>query len=461
MTCALGAVLTTCFLQLTAQDRHGVVRVSWPAVAVLQPALEKRGSTAASFDAYVERIRTRNIARVTEGDLDHLVFFVLQSTSYTTLPPIEPALSAKALVDSLPPQERDAFLRAGTIDASRLPAPVGARIAAFVDALESASKDARLAYFRELSNATMGRDREAALAREYGRAMKFVYEKEFVAARSPRPAEAVAELYRRRGLSTDTAVEAGYLVFQGLNIIKAIEPERRIRRVLIIGPGMDLAPRTALNEAGPPASYQPWTVIDGLLAIGLARADDLEVVAADINPRVVAHLRRARTSPPVLTLYTELREGDNLTMTPGYKEYFGQVGRALSAGEGTSATVDRGHLRKTVRVAAAAARVVEPVPLDIVTERLSGLPFDLAIATNILPYFDDRELMLALSNIAAMLAPNGMFLHNEPRPLIGEIGLLLGLPFEQSRVVPIATVTGAPPLVDTVWLHRRQGPAVR
>ncbi len=48
-------------------------------------------------------------------------------------------------------------------------------------------------------------------------------------------------------------------------------------------------------------------------------------------------------------------------------------------------------------------------------------PFDLVIATNILPYFDDGELMLAMSNIAAMLAPGGVFLHNEGRPMLGDV----------------------------------------
>ena len=41
------------------------------------------------------------------------------------------------------------------------------------------------------------------------------------------------------------------------------------------------------------------------------------------------------------------------------------------------------------------------------------------IATNILPYFDDQQLALAASNIAAMLAPGGVFLHNEARPILG------------------------------------------
>ena len=62
-----------------------------------------------------------------------------------------------------------------------------------------------------------------------------------------------------------------------------------------------------------------------------------------------------------------------------------------------------------------------------------------------------------MSNVAAMLAPRGVFLHNEARPVLGEITDALGLPFEQSRHVVIATVRGAPaPLFDSVFLHRKK-----
>src|SRR2546429_4260514 len=88
----------------------------------------------------------------------------------------------------------------------------------------------------------------------------------------------VAALYRDRGLSTDTAVEAGYLVHLGLATFARLDQKRPIRRVLIVGPGLDLAPRTGLVEASPPESYQPFTLVDSLVALGLARVDDLAVV---------------------------------------------------------------------------------------------------------------------------------------------------------------------------------------
>jgi hypothetical protein len=434
-------------------------RVTWSDVAPFQPRLEASGVTAASFPTYVARLHDDNLRRVHEGDLDHLIFYALQSTRFTSLPPIEPALSAKAFVEGLAPAARDEFLKTSTAPSAQIAAPVRARLSAFLRALDSSTADPRLSYFGALMSGTVSArsERQAALTREYLRAMRFVYEKEFVAPLAQRPADSIVELYRSRGLSTDTAVEAGYLVYLGLGVFQSLEPERRIRRVLIVGPGLDLAPRTALVEAGPPESYQPWAVIDALVGLGLSRVDDLTVVAADINPRVVDHLRRSAAAPPLLILVSGIRETESVRLSGEYRDYFKGLGHGVGDMDARPIlTVGEGHLRKAVRVRPASARTLQPAALDIVTERLDTPAFDLVVATNILPYFDDTELTLALTNIAAMLAPGGVFLHNEPRPLVGELTQILGLRFEQSRHAVIATVRGAAaPLGDSVFLHRR------
>jgi hypothetical protein len=281
-----------------------------------------------------------------------------------------------------------------------------------------------------------------------------VYQKEFVAQRSERPGDAVAELYRARGLSTDTAIEAGFVVSEGLGVAAALDPARRIRRVLIVGPGLDIAPRTSFNQGAPPQSYQPWAVMDALVALKLSAADTLTIVAADINPRVVRHLRGDRDNAPTLRLITEIRDGDGVALRPAFREYFARLGDAI----GTAGIVEirDGRLAKAVQVSPANARALDSEPLDIVTERLQTPPFDLIVATNILPYFDDTQLALALSNVAAMLAPGGFFLHNERRPLVGDLAEPLGIPFEQSRHVTIADVRGGPPLFDSVFVHRKK-----
>jgi SAM-dependent methyltransferase len=477
----VGSCLLALLGCLTAADRpfpaatpgSRTLTISWQDLGPLQPALRARGIEGGGFRAYVERTREENARRVREGDVDHLVFYLLQSRSFTTLPPIEPALSARGLVEGLPPAERAAFLDTGRLAGAHVPEPVRVRIAAFLQAAglrgadpagpllgtgPSGDGDARLEYFRELVTTTFpdADAREAALLDEYLRVMHFLYQQEFAARRTDDAAGVVRELYQRRGFSTDTAVEAGFLVYSGLGIIKALEPERRIRRVLVVGPGMDLAPRTGLVEQAQPESYQPWTVIDALLALDLARADALEVVAADINPRVVAHIDRTRTAPPSLQLWTGAF-GAGVGLSDDYREYFQALGNRISVrGEGSGAATSTGQLGKKVRVRPEIARLVRAERLDVVTERLDEPPFDLVIATNILPYFDDTELMLAMTNIARMLAPGGVFLHNEGRPILGEIGEALGMPFEQSRHATIAHVKGAPPLGDSVWLHRRE-----
>lgn len=433
--------------------------IRWADLGPLQPQVAAAGTDERSFADYVARLRRTHAERVRAGDLDHLVFYMLQSKSFTALPPIEPALSAKALVDGLREPDRAAFLDGRLlVDA---PAPVRARIAALLSALQKPGSDPRRRYFSELlaASAPDPRSYPALLHREYARGMRFIYEKEFVAQRSAAPAQAVADLYRSRGLSTDTAVEAGYLVSIGLGIVKSLDSGRPVRRALIVGPGLDLAPRTALLEVGPPESYQPWAVIDALVARGLSRLDDLQVVAADINPRVVAHLSRARETPPRLELISEIRDDDRVSLSEEFREYFAGLGDRITGGAAKAASLPpiEGHLRRTVPVGPAAARTLTPRALDVVVDRLDEAPFDLIIATNILPYFDDVELAMAMSNITAMLAPGGVFLHNESRPALAGMTAALGLRLEQSRHAVIATVrTAKAPLFDSVWVHRKQ-----
>ena len=415
-------------------------RITWNDLAPIHADLQARGITKASFDSYVEQVHDDDARRVREGDLDHLIFYALQSTRFTRRPPIEPAISAKSLVEN----------------GAQVPTDVRGRIADLLKALDSPSTDPRLVYFRSLVRTTFpdASAREAGLVREYTRVMKFVYDKEFVAQRAG--PKAVEDLYRSRGLSTDTEVEAGYVVYNGLGVLKSLAPSTRIRRVLIVGPGLDLAPRTGFLETTAPQSYQPWAVIDALVSLGLARVDDLSVVGADINPRVVDHLEEAHRTPPLLNLVSGIGETSTVHFAGDYLDYFSRLGKSIGeVSDAAQPTQLAGHKSKSVRSGAEVARAVSGQTLDIVTSRIEGAQFDLIVATNILPYFDDTRLMLALSNIETMLMPGGVFMHNESRPLLVSLTSALGMPFQQSRQVTIASVTGAPPLADMIWLHRR------
>jgi hypothetical protein len=107
----LTAALMGAAVSASPQPQPAAVRVAWRDVAPIRPALESRGIPEASFDTYVAQVRADNRRRVREGDLDHLVHYLLQSTRITPAPRIEPALSARTLVESLAPVRRAAFLR--------------------------------------------------------------------------------------------------------------------------------------------------------------------------------------------------------------------------------------------------------------------------------------------------------------------------------------------------------------
>ena len=162
-------------------------------------------------------------------------------------------------------------------------------------------------------------------------------------------------------------------------------------------PGLDLAPRTDLTDAVDPQSYQPLAVADALLALSLASDVDLRVHSLDVNPRVVRALEAAARGPLALHLFAGILETADQPFRPEYRAYMHALGRAI--GEETTAprlvASDR-HYLHSIAVRPAVARALSVERLNIVTERLvNEPPFDVAVATNVLTYFDDRQLALA------------------------------------------------------------------
>ena len=94
--------------------------------------------------------------------------------------------------------------------------------------------------------------------------------------------------------------------------------------------------------------------------------------------------------------------------------------------------------------------------LDVTVDRLDAR-YDLVIVTNVFPYLSDAELLLAVSNIAAMLSPNGILIHNEPRAVLAEALHALQMPLLHNRSGVVARVEGGAPLYDAVWMHTTTG----
>jgi hypothetical protein len=362
----------------------------------VQRLLQGKGIDGTNFAGHVADIERSTAERERDGENDHLIFYVLQSKEFTKSARLEPALCAKQYVES------------GTISKQ-----AQTRMAQFAAA---AADTERLAYFRSLL--PRGNSLEY-LRKEYARAMKSLYAKEF----GDKP-----NYYQSRGHSTDSQVTANYALWTALSVLKASRPGSKLRHVLIVGPGMDIAPRTGLVDRYPPQSYQPYAVAQILHDLNFSDTPQIECV--DINDRVIRFIRNFASRADLrLDFYAP----------PGDQE-FESWARDLKP--------------KLAAVPRKVAEAISAEKLNIITQRL-GPKFDLVVATNVLVYFDDSELLLAIANIESMLSAGGYLIHNELRGVIDRDAAAVGLSPVQARTVKIGEGTKAP-LYDAFAIYRKR-----
>ena len=68
-------------------ERNGVKRITWADTAPLRGLLESHGLSRRVVRSHVDRLREAHDTRVRLGDLDHLVFYLLQSNTLHRPPP--------------------------------------------------------------------------------------------------------------------------------------------------------------------------------------------------------------------------------------------------------------------------------------------------------------------------------------------------------------------------------------
>src|SRR5262249_7440081 len=113
------------------------------------------------------------------------------------------------------------------------------------------------------------------------------------------PSEEFAErskLFRNRGLSSDTSLMPNFAIDRSLASLKAkgLLSPKSVRRVAVIGPGLDFTDKQDGYAFYPQQTIQPFAVIDSLLRLGLAAPGDLQVATLDISTRINDHLNGAR-----------------------------------------------------------------------------------------------------------------------------------------------------------------------
>jgi hypothetical protein len=378
-----------------------------------------QGKTPAQVEAawpqWVLERDTAIRARVAQGDEDSVVFLLLFGTSFTKAPR---ATTKELSALAARPAEGLAALRQ--------------RIADFVTALASPGSNERIRFASEviaragLDPATeVGRTR----VREHLEQRALAIGKagvEQLSSMLNEPA-AMSTIFRERGLASDTTITIDFGIERTLEAMKAdgVLGSGAVRRVAIVGPGLDFIDKQSGYDFYPQQTIQPFAAIDSLLRFGLADAKELEVVAFDLSPRVIDHLETARARAARGAAYPLVLPRDlDRSWTPGLIEYWQRLGNWIEE-RGTAATqkpatpaappaAGRVEVRG-VAVRPDVLRATTARDLNVVLQRMpasAGAPFDLVIATNILLYYDVFEQSLAAANIAAMLRPGGLLLTN-------------------------------------------------
>ena len=387
---------------------------------------ELKGKTSdelqAAWPGWVARHNAEIRARLERGDEDSIVNFWLYGTTFTNLP----RATAQAI--------------AKLGDRSRAEDLLVGRLNALVESIASPGAPGtndRLRFARQVIE-RHGIDPTTGAGKEQARVYLVQARARMIAenSRHSRTAQtanqltdrraklaAYATLYADRGLSSDTSLSADFALDHAFEGIKSqgTLAAGSVRRVAIVGPGLDFTDKAEGYDFYPQQTIQPFAVIDSLVRLELAKPDDLHVTTFDLSPRVNRHLedavRRAQRDPYVLQLPLTSDDASH-QWNPDLVRYWQQVGSAIGdETQAMAAPSSAGDVRvRAVRVRAEVVRSIVPRDVNIVLERLEALRaddrFDVIVATNILVYYDAFEQALALANVSKMLRPGGFFLTN-------------------------------------------------
>ncbi|HEY2382301.1 MAG TPA: hypothetical protein VGK48_14075 [Terriglobia bacterium] len=419
-------------------------------VSELLPPELKTSDVSAQRKAWPEWVigHDRDIrARLLRGDEDTVVNWLLFGTSFTRQPGVPFDVSAIS---------------------GDLPRLISKRTKDLISVLGSADPDERSAFARRLlqsqgygfktaeERARLERHLQAEVERVVAERRKYKRRgEEFRAGDVAGQVMVESTLFRDRGLSLDTSILPGYAIEQALRMMKnqGLLPPNDIHRVAVIGPGLDFSDKNTGYDFYPVQTLQPFTSIDSLVRLGLAAGPSgIELTTFDISPRVNDHIlamrNRANAGASYL-LRLPLDPGPH--WTPALLTYWRNLGDRIGAETPLPRPSENGkelELR-TIAVRPEVAARVTPVDFNVVTDKWTGPPFDLVIATNVFVYYDRLDQSLALAGIKAMLRPGGFFITNNA---------IVELPVSRLRAVGFMTVQHSPEKIDHVFWYRRNEP---
>jgi hypothetical protein len=227
-------------------------------------------------------------------------------------------------------------------------------------------------------------------------------------------------LFEKRGISLDTSLMPNLALEGALKQIQArgLLAPGSVRRVGIIGPGLDFIDKSSGYDFYPQQTIQPFALIDTLLRLGLARPGNLEVTTFDISSRVNHHLERARArarrgQPYIVQLPRDTQRQWTAEATRYWQHFGTMIGTSVPPLQ-PPAVAGKVQVR-AVSILPTIVQKISPVDLNVVWQQLA-LPadkrFDLLVGTNIFVYYGVFEQSLAMVNMARMMHPGGFLLSN-------------------------------------------------
>src|SRR5215471_1077250 len=412
---------------------------------------ELKGKTpeeqSAIWASWIARRDKEIRGRLAQGDEDSLINFLLFGTSFTKQP--------RVTFEQLNQLKRGSSSNGGNqADRNAGTGLMASRMDDLLAAATNPGVNERLLFARKVLVQSRGFHIETTTGRE--EAKKFLvaslqriisqdtnYARTLEAARMQGDASVEfaerSQLFRARGLSSDTSILPNYAIEESLKQIKGrgLLTQGNVRRIAIVGPGLDFTDKQEGYDFYPQQTIQPFALIDTLLRTGLATAESLQVFTFDLSPRVNDHLRQSKEraqkgEPYVIQLPRDLTTNWKREAVQYWEQFGSQIGAAV-APVPVPLNISGVKLR-AVRIRPNIVSRVTPADLNIVLQRpdlATGESFDLVVATNVLIYYDTFEQSLAMLNIERMLRPGGFLLSNNG---------LLELPSSQLHSVDYLTV---------------------
>jgi len=268
------------------------------------------------------------------------------------------------------------------------------------------------------------------------------------------------QMFQDRGISLDSNLWPDYMIDLSLQQLqsKGLLKPGSVRRVAVVGPGLDFVNKQEGVDYYPPQTTQPFAVLDSLLRLQLAHSDSIQIYTLDISPRVNLHIDHALKNAAAGRSYVmQLPWYADGRWTDAFRSQFTQYWQGLGAQIGQPAQAipvpDRspGFATRAVQVRPTMVSRITPVNMNIVFQRLP-LPadgrFDLIIGTNIFLYYAGFEQSLARVNVAAMLQPGGLLLSNDKLEDKVPDGL-------QQVLITEIPMTTPPVITDYIYCYRR------